>query len=585
VKAFLHGGLQKCAAQPACAAHYHCAGMRQLKAEVLVIGGGAAGAYAALCLHQAGVRPLVLSKGYVGKSGASIFAGNLVISGRALGNSEDNARDTAEFLVKYHNQFLIDQEYAKRCGQWIAEKYYPELEEAGLYLRRDDEGNVVTSPGRLRSVAANVQGNSGVPFMDLRRKQLLKAGVPMMEEVAVTALVQDEAGAVCGVVALDIATGEIFSVAAKAVILATGYADRLHWRSTGTREMSADGIALAWRAGAELVNLEMQWWHTNDVRWPANWQRMQVYPNPLLGSWKSARNVNAQGEEFFNQQQDDPLAFGPYTVQLKHLVKQVRAGKARFDGGYYSGFNHMDPAEVDAYTTYAKLFKQLGLDVGRDLVETAVSAHYRQGGLLVDPQTMASTVRGLYVAGGVGGHSNGLIALVTYDGKVAAESAARHAASPSPLPTQKLEAERARLEALRKPGGAPPVRVKKAIRELMWKYMGVEKDERGMREALERLEEIRERMLPAMGAQHMHGWLDAIDAVNMLDACVLMTQSALNRKESRGPFIRTDYPDMDNENWLAQNILVPGKGFRVVPYALPYWRPDFARRDNLAVPW
>jgi succinate dehydrogenase flavoprotein subunit len=560
--------------------------MRQLKAEVLVIGGGAAGTYAALCLHKSGIRPLVLSKGYVGKSGASIFAGNLVISGRALGNTEENARDTAEFLVKYHNQFLIDQDYVKRCGQWIAENYYPELEEAGLYLRRDDEGNVVTSPGRLRSVAANVQGNSGVPFMDLRRKQLLQTGVPMLEEVAVTALLHDDAGAVCGVVALDIATGEIFGVAAKAVILATGYADRLHWRSTGTREMSGDGIALAWRAGAELVNLEMQWWHTNDVRWPANWQRMQVYPNPMLGSWKSARNVNAQGEVFFNQQEDDPLAFGPYTVQLKHLVKQVRAGKARYDGGYYSGFDHVDPKEVDAYTTYAKLFKQLGLDVGRDLVETAVSAHYRQGGVLVDPQTMASSVPGLYVAGGVGGHSNGLIALVTYDGKVAAESAARHASTVSlpSFPSRKAEAEQARLQGLRK-RGTPPVRVKKEIRELMWQYLGVEKNEHGMRQALARLEEMRERVLPAIGASHNHGWLDAIDAVNMLDACVLMTRSALNRKESRGPFIRTDYPETDNRNWLAQNILSPGKGFRVVPYALPYWRPDFERRDNLAVPW
>src|SRR3982751_4797061 len=508
VKAFLHGGLQKCAAQPACAAHYHCAGMRQLKAEVLVIGGGAAGAYAALCLHQAGVRPLVLSKGYVGKSGASIFAGNLVISGRALGNSEDNARDTAEFLIKYHNQFLIDQEYAKRCGQWIAEAYYPELEEAGLYLRRDDEGNVVTSPGRLRSVAANVQGNSGVPFMDLRRKQLIRAGIPMLEEVVVTALLQAESGEVCGVLALDIASGELVCVHAKAVVLATGYADRLHRRSTGTREMSADGIALAWRAGAELVNLEMQWWHTNDVRYPANWQRMQVYPNPMLGSWKSARNVNAKGEVFFNQQEDDPLAFGPYTVQLKHLVKQVRAGKARYDGGYYSGFDHMDPAEVDAYTTYAKLFKQLGLDVGRDLVETAVSAHYRQGGLLVDPQTMASTVRGLYVAGGVGGHSNGLIALVTYDGKVAADSVASHVRGRpyGEFPRHRADDEAKRLQKLRNTAGTPPVRVKKMIRQLMWELMGVEKSERSMREALARLEEIRERVLPTMGAAHNLGW-------------------------------------------------------------------------------
>jgi succinate dehydrogenase / fumarate reductase flavoprotein subunit len=570
--------------------------MRTLKAEALVIGGGAAGTYAALCLHRNGVAPLVISKGLVGKSGASIFAGNLVISGRVLGNTEDNARDTAEFLIKYHNQFLIDQEYAKRCGQWIAEVYYPELEEAGLYLRRDDAGNMVTSPGRIRSIAANVQGNSGVPFMDLRRKQLIRAGIPMLEEVAVTALLQADSGEVCGVLALDLASGEIFSVLAKAVVLATGYADRLHSRSTGTREMSADGIAFGWRAGAQLVNLEMQWWHTNDVRYPANWQRMQVYPNPMLGSWKSARNLNAKGEVFFNQQEDDPLAFGPYTVQLKRLVKEVRAGNARYDGGYYSGFDHVDPAELDAYTSYAKLFKQLGLDVGRDPVETAVSAHYRQGGLLVDPATMASTVPGLFVAGGVGGHSNGLIALVTYDGKVAADSVARfvHERPYGSLPRHKADAEAKRILALLKPGRTSPARVKKAIRELMWNDMGVEKSEASMRRALERLEEIRASLLPDMGVTNPtrtfnHSWLDAIDAVNMVQACDLMVHSGLNRKESRGPFIRTDYPEMDNEHWLAQNILVPtsGGGLRFVkrPYHTPYFQPDFVRKDNLAVPW
>ena len=93
----------------------------------------------------------------VGKSGASLFAGNLVISGRLLGNTEAKAQNTAEILIKYHNQFLIDQDWARRCGQWIEKNYYRELEEAGLYFRRDDAGEVVTSPGKIRSVAANVR--------------------------------------------------------------------------------------------------------------------------------------------------------------------------------------------------------------------------------------------------------------------------------------------------------------------------------------------------------------------------------------------------------------------------------------------
>ena len=126
--------------------------MQVLTTDVAIVGGGAAGCYAALNLHKHGIKPLVICKGLVGKSGASLFAGNLVISGRSLGNSDAQTRNTAEFLIKYHNQFLIDQKWARRCGEWIEKVYYPELEELGLYFRRDDAGNVVTSPGAIRSV-------------------------------------------------------------------------------------------------------------------------------------------------------------------------------------------------------------------------------------------------------------------------------------------------------------------------------------------------------------------------------------------------------------------------------------------------
>src|SRR6186997_2175221 len=193
--------------------------MQTLTADVAIIGGGAAGCYAALSLQKRGIKPLIICKGLVGKSGASLFAGNLVISGRLLGNSEAQARNTAEFLIKYHNQFLIDQQWARRCGAWIEQVYYPELEELGLYLRRDNQGNVVTSPGKIRSVAANTQGNSGVPFMDLRRKQVIRAGIPRLEETVVTALLRRPDGSVCGVFALNIITGEYQVVLGRAVIL------------------------------------------------------------------------------------------------------------------------------------------------------------------------------------------------------------------------------------------------------------------------------------------------------------------------------------------------------------------------------
>jgi len=571
--------------------------MHVLKTDVAIIGGGAAGCYAALCLQKLGIKPLIICKGLVGKSGASLFAGNLVIGGRLLGNSEAQARNTAEFLIKYHNQFLIDQNWARRCGEWIEQVYYPELEELGLYFRRDDKGNVVTSPGAIRSIAANVQGNSGVPFMDLRRKQIIRAGIPRLEETVATALLRNGDGNVGGVFCLNILTGDYKVVQARAVVLATGYSDRLHKRSTGTREMSADGIAMAWRAGATLVNMEMQWWHTNDIADPPSWQRMQVYPNPMLGSEKSARMVNSAGEEFFNQQQDDPLAFGPYTVQLKALAKQVHAGKARYDGGYYAGFDHCDPGEVEAYTTYGKAYRQLGLQFPEQLVETAVTSHYRQGGIDVDTTTMRSSLPGLYVAGGVGGHSNGLIGLATYDGKVVADGIAAEFGDlrTGAMADHEIDGETRRLDRLRNASGSAitPVQLKEKLRGLMWDKAGVEKDAAGLRSALDEIERMRLELLPDMKIANQtrtanYEWLDAIDVVNMIDACELIVHSSLERKESRGPFFRRDFRNTDNKNWLVANVLKKsGNGLRFEqrPYELPFFQPGFETKDNLEVAW
>jgi succinate dehydrogenase / fumarate reductase flavoprotein subunit len=571
--------------------------MQVRSTDVVVVGGGAAGCTAALDLSRRGIDTVIVCKGLVGKSGASIFAGNLVLAGRGLGNSEEQARNTAEFLVKYHNQFLIDQHWARACGQWIETVYYPELEEAGLYLRRDDSGNVVTSPGKVRSVAANVQGSSGVPFMDLRRKQVIKAGISRLEETAVTALLRRPDGSVCGVLALDVMTGEYHVVLGRAVILATGYSDRLYARSTGTREMSGDGIAMAWRIGATLANLEMQWWHTNDIADPPSWQRMQVYPNPMLGSEKSARMVNSAGEEFFNQQQDDPLAYGPYTAQLKALAKQVHAGKARYDGGYYTGFDHCDAREVDAYTSYGKGFRQLGLSFPQDMVECAVTAHYRQGGIDVDTGTMRSSVPGLYVAGGLGGHSNGLIGLASYDGTVVAEGVAADLPqlAPGALPQAEIEREQRRLEALlvSRRDGVPAAQVKTAIRAMMWEKAGVEKDAASLNAALDDIAAIRLDLLPRMSIARTdrvanYEWLDAIDTINMLDSCELIVLSSLQRTESRGPFMRRDFPVQDNARWLCANVMVRtgnGHRFEQRPYEMPFFQPDFAAKPNLEVAW
>src|SRR5262245_28274783 len=297
--------------------------------DVLIAGGGAAGTNAALNLKKLGFDPLLISKGLVGKSGASIFAGNLHVAGRMLGNTESDVEDAFDFQVRWFNHFLIDQNYVKSIGAWIPDVFYPELEDKGFYIRRDAQGSIVASIGRVRTMGAPRQGRSGAMLMDLRRKQIVKQDVRFLEEAAVTSVITDETGKVNGAIVLHIPTGEIFVVEAKAVVLACGYADRIALRSTGTREQSADGLALAYRAGAELMNLEIQWWHTSDFAYPTSWQRMHVYPNPLVGTAETARMYNSDGEMFFEQKGDVPISFAPYVTQQKRLIEQVKKGKAR----------------------------------------------------------------------------------------------------------------------------------------------------------------------------------------------------------------------------------------------------------------
>jgi succinate dehydrogenase/fumarate reductase flavoprotein subunit len=231
------------------------------------------------------------------------------------------------------------------------------------------------------------------------------------------------------------------------------------------------------------------------------------------------------------------------------------------------------------------------------LVEAAVTAHYRQGGIDVDTKTMRSSVPGLYVAGGLGGHSNGLIGLATYDGKVVAEGVMEDLPqlARGVLPEAEVESEARRLESLlsARRDGVPVSQVKAAIRQIMWDKVGVEKDAASLQSALADIAAIRLDLLPRMSVVRAeksinYEWLDAVDAVNMVDTCQLIILSSLERKESRGPFMRRDFPMQDNRRWLAANLMIRtdnGYRFELRPYDLPFFQPDFAVKGNLEVAW
>ncbi len=383
-------------------------------------------------------------------------------------------------------------------------------------------------------------------------------------------------------------------------MLATGHSDRLATRSTGTREQSADGIALAYRVNAEMCNFEIQWWHTSDFAFPKSWDRMHVYPNPLLGTTETARMYNQEGEKFFEQKTDTPVGLAPYVTQFKRFGEQMLKGTARMDGNYYTSYAHIPAEPLKAYNYHTKAFEKLGIDITKDKIETAPSWHCRQGGIYANPHTMETSVPGLYVAGGIGSHSNGGLGVVTYDGKVAAETIAASNIQHRPIPQlllSQIASEKERLLSFLRPmraGEFTPAVLKNSLRSLMTDKMGFIKTESGMRSALAQIAKLREQSTYQMGlknltTQYNYGWIDAIDLQNMLDVSELTITSALNRTESRGPFYRPEYPFTDNANWHAKNILLRTKegevAFRKEYYETPYLKPEFERLDYFSVPW
>jgi succinate dehydrogenase flavoprotein subunit len=554
------------------------------KTDVLVIGGGAAGTNAVLKAADRGAHVTLVVKGLVGKSGCSIFASHLPYHDTS---TEQKSSDRLRYAVRYYNHYLADQDYCLRMGAYMRSEFFTDLERIGVYWRRDTKGRLEAIASRTPALVAHKQGASGPIIMDKRRREILRRGIPVHEECAVTSLITD-GDRVVGATVLDYKSGNFFGIQAGSVVLATGHSDFLATRATATREQSADGIAMALKAGVELANLEIQWWHVSDVLEPRSWMRYHLYPNPLMGTQETSRLYNSQGEMFYEQKTHSPGASAPYTEQIRRLAREVAAGKARWDGGYYSGYDHISPEITKTYQHQAKIWSKLGLDVGKDRIECGITMHMRQGGINVDSRNMQTNLNGLYVAGGLGCHYLGGVGPVSYDGKVAGEAAAEfaHSRHQTTLSELSVNREQERVFSFLRSGrdGIRPIHAKHHIREIMWQ-LGYVKNESKLQSALAAICAAREELLPRLQLSSTStswntGWMDALDVSSMLDACEATIRSGLNRKESRGPFYREDYPFVDNENWMCRNIVSRVNGewrSRVEPIPALHLKPEKSR--------
>ncbi len=549
-----------------------------LSCDVLILGSGGAGLLAALHAHRADptLRIVLASKGLIGKSGCT----RMVQGGyNAVLDPADSLDLHLEDTLK-GGGFINDQELAHTLVAG-APRMIRELETVvGCFFDRREDGRIHQKPFAGQSFDRTVHRGdlTGIEIMGRLRDALFDARVQVLEEVRALDLLHTTDGQrVAGALLLSARHGEFLRVRAKTTILATGGGPRMYRIAAPSLEKTGDGIAMAWRAGATLVDMEMYQFHPTGLLAGASRMTGMVLEEGLRGA--GGILTNAQGERFM--QRYDPARMERSTRDLvsRSSYMEITAGRGTPAGGVKLDVSHLGRARIEH--EFAGMLARC-LDFGYDLrtgpVEVSPTAHFLMGGAKIDV-ACRSSLPGLLVAGEDAGAAHGAnrlggngVAESTVFGAIAGETAARDARE---LPLPELDtAQAAHIEhealaplAVDIARGADPFAIRAQLEALMWDRVGLVRDEAGLRHALDELADLRAQAATLSVPSHRRvnlAWAEALDVRNLLEVAELTTRSALERCESRGAHYRADYPEPDDEHWLA-NVLMRGDEVWIEP--------------------
>ena len=533
--------------------------MTHLSTDVLIVGAGGAGMYAAIAAARAGSSVLLLDKNLVGRGGATIMAQMTVAA--AIGHQEPDdwtihVSDTLESgrgLCHEELTVLLCEDGPRRIF---------EMDEWGTRWARE-EGHIkqVVAPGHSRRRCCYVDFlNTGPAVAGTLRRQLGHYDrIQRVSNVAVTDIVVHN-GQVAGAVAFDVVSSEIVTLDARAVILAAGGLTKLFRRNSASTNMAGEAYALALWAGAELADMEFVQFFPI-----AHLAPRLVGMDPIM--WDpfryklGGRLLNGNFEEFIHLYGGTDS--GKYTTvrdQASYaILKEVEAGRGSPHGGVYLDFRHVPEDQLRA--AFGPVIDRLaanGIDLTKMPVEVGPTAHYHMGGIRANSR-METGVPGLYAAGEAVGGANGANRLsgnAITEAFVFGQCAGHHAGEYSKKTGRDWESryaaaavEQARaVRNLRKTGGPPPIALQSEIKDLMWECTGPFRTGDGLRHALARIQQIREEIpsLSISGDERfnldLQDWFELRAMATIAEAVVV---SALARTESRGAHQRLDFPESD----------------------------------------
>jgi succinate dehydrogenase / fumarate reductase flavoprotein subunit len=554
-----------------------------LEHDVLIVGAGLAGMRAAIAARAGGANAAIISKVHPVRSHSSAAQGGI---NAALTDRGDDWEDHAYDTIK-GSDYLGDQDaievMCRSAGQSLID-----MEHMGVTFNRDDEGKLGTRAfgGQRRARTFFVGDFTGQALLHVMFEQLIKSGVQRYEEWFVTSLIIEE-GQIAGVTALEIRTGKLHAIRAKSVIFCTGGCGRLFEPSTNALIVTGDGMALAYNAGAKLMDMEM----------------VQYHPTTIPGSGvllsEAARGEGAylrdkNGERFMEKYAPNMMELASRDVVSRSEQTEINAGNG------INGCVLLDCTHLGEKLIMEKLsqIRELGIDLtGKDMIKEPVpicpGMHYLMGGIKTDIDGQTN-LPGVYAAGECanvsvhGGNrlgANSLLDTIVFGERSGAHSAyfAKGQSYINVNENEVVAREEQRLQRMldRPDNGDRWGKIRLAMGDSMNRNVAVFREKEGIEETIQELQELKTRY----GSVPVHNkgkvfntdLIFALELGFMLDCAEAIAVSALERKESRGAQFRIDYPSRDDENWLKHIVVSQGEvgpELSNLPVTITKWTPE-----------
>jgi succinate dehydrogenase / fumarate reductase, flavoprotein subunit len=537
--------------------------------DVLIIGAGGAGLRAALGALAQGAKVGVVCKSLLGKAHTVMAEGGIAAAMANVDSADDwrtHFRDTMRG-GKLLNNWRMAQIHAQEAPERVRE-----LEQWGALFDRTQDGQILQRAfgGHTFRRLCHVGDRTGLEMIRTLQDRGVQLGIDVYMECTISRLLKD-GDRIAGAFGYWREQGRFVVFRAKSIVMATGGIGKAWKITSNSWEYTGDGMALAYGAGAELMDMEFVQFHPTGMVWPPGVQGILV-TEAVRGEGGILRNK--LGERFMEKYDPKRMELSTRDVVARSIYTEVREGRGTEHGGAY-----LDISQKPADYVKKKLpsmyhqFKELAdVDITKEPMEVGPTCHYMMGGIRVDAETAKSSVPGLFAAGeaaaGLHGANrlggNSLSDLLVF-GRRAGLAAADHAKTVQTTsidPTQIEEGAREMLAPFERKAGESPYTIHRDLQETMQDLVGIFRNKEDLIRALQELEKLKQRVehVSVEGSRLFNpGWHLAQDLKAMLTVSEAVTRSALAREESRGAHSRIDHSGLD-ATWGTKNNVIIREG-------------------------